>query len=452
MVRRIAWLSLLTACAGSGPGLPTRPPQPTAPTAPPIGEALDCGTISPVGGIAEGTGLLRHDLDPARFPNAICNDGSPGVFYLRTAEDPEYHDDWLIHLQGGATCSDGPSCADRWCHRNQGFGMNKMSSTVAPEVGIRGGGLLSRDRRNPFAGWNLAFLYYCSSDAWLGRSMDHVLSGARSDGTQADYTIAFHGADILDAVLEVLRQPDGAALPGEEAPDLDQAQRIVFSGSSVGGTGAIHHLDRIAATLPNAEVVGLIDAIYTPSATDPEYASSTPCLSGTGPCSHQERYTHDWQILHRDLLDADGETSCLGHHPDDPWACAESNHLLEHHLTTPFFARMDQADGLFMPLFEGVRLMSPTTFGQRVADQIGALPALPDTAEEGAAMSRAPGGFSPICGDHDATTDTPAMFEVYVQPDTPHDTPVHTADVLVGWMDSRDPQLVTSHGDDLSCP
>ncbi len=431
------------------------PPDPTIPSPPPIGEALDCGRTSPVGGVAEGTGLFRQDLDLALYPDARCNDGSPGIFYVRRAEAPEHEHDWVFHLQGGSACSDGASCADRWCSRAQGFGMHKMSSTTAPPQGIRAGGLLSRDGRNPFAGWNQVFLYYCSSDAWLGRSIDHALIGARADGTEVPYTLSFHGADVLDAVMSTLQREHGAPSSyvfeqqSWSMPDLDDADRILFSGSSVGGLGAIFHLDRIAERHATAEVTGLLDAIYAPTHEHLDYAQSEPCLQpeAGGPCSWEARYTHEWSSTHRALLDAIPEDSCLAAHADAPWPCADGTHLLEHHLTTPFFVRMDQEDGLFSPLYAEARLLSPADFAERTAAQVAALAQLAETAEEGATLARAPGGFAPRCGDHDTLTDTRATFEVRIGDDRRD----NTIDVLSRWMNGDAPAIVVADGDGL-CP
>ena len=40
------------------------------------------------GRLAQGTSLLRRDIDTRAFPDARCADGTPGVFYVRPAATP----------------------------------------------------------------------------------------------------------------------------------------------------------------------------------------------------------------------------------------------------------------------------------------------------------------------------------------------------------------------------
>jgi len=60
-------------------------PTPVAAQAPLLDTALTCGRGGEVGGPRPGLDLYRLAVDPAAFPDALCNDGTQAVFYVRRA-------------------------------------------------------------------------------------------------------------------------------------------------------------------------------------------------------------------------------------------------------------------------------------------------------------------------------------------------------------------------------
>src|SRR5690606_25252910 len=97
-----------------------------------IQDVLDCGTEASAGGLADGgTALQRVDLDPAIFPDAVCNDGTPGFFYFRPAGSEAARNRWVIQLQGGGSCANPSHCAKRWCSIDTAFGMTQMTATLS---------------------------------------------------------------------------------------------------------------------------------------------------------------------------------------------------------------------------------------------------------------------------------------------------------------------------------
>ena len=54
-----------------------------------------------------GGPFQRYTFDLTAFPNATCNDGSPGVAMFRPYVGEENRDRWLIVLEGGGECSNG---------------------------------------------------------------------------------------------------------------------------------------------------------------------------------------------------------------------------------------------------------------------------------------------------------------------------------------------------------
>lgn len=97
---------------------------------------------------------------------------------------------------------------------------------------------------NPFASANMVFVKYCSSDSWFGDA----------PASPATYGYAFRGARIVSAVIGALTQYNGLGASG-------QAERLLFSGCSAGGRGALVNLDTVAALAPpNVRVQGFLDA------------------------------------------------------------------------------------------------------------------------------------------------------------------------------------------------
>ena len=114
--------------------------------------------------VTPGNDLHRLTL---RDPNALCNDGSPAVLYIKPAQDPAHSSEWVFHLQGGGNCGGYEECRGRWCGEDF-YDAAKMSSQWNPDS-IKGQGVFSTSPDNSFSGANQVFLYYCSSDNLIGQ-------------------------------------------------------------------------------------------------------------------------------------------------------------------------------------------------------------------------------------------------------------------------------------------
>ena len=64
--------------------------------------ATDAGARAASGGGPMDLGFELRFLDLKKHPLAVCNDGSPGAYYVRKA----CPDRWLVHQQGGFWCWD----------------------------------------------------------------------------------------------------------------------------------------------------------------------------------------------------------------------------------------------------------------------------------------------------------------------------------------------------------
>ncbi|MCC6388053.1 MAG: hypothetical protein IT302_11805 [Dehalococcoidia bacterium] len=460
----LAALSLAAACGGSDSDAATGTAPPPASTAtaepavtpgaasataasaspaplatavvlkPTIEEALSCRVprTGPSGQAGQATpALQRHDLDTKLFPNAICNDGSPAILFFRPYEGEANRDKWVIGLAGGGACASPQECADRWCGVDTNFNSDNMSTDFAGNASAADG-IFARRPENPFANWNHVFVRYCSSDMWAGRGASLKVSATDpSTGKPVEFAIAMTGSYVIDAALATLKQGPGIApltyvRTRTTMPDLDNAREVVFAGGSAGGLGIINNLDRVASGLrsgPNPPVVrGLID-----SATPPDHAvlgweKSAACIE-SGVCSRdawlKAAASRDAAGLNR-LLDQ----SCIEWHarnrPGTEWECIDTTHVLQHHLTTPYFVRMgltdrlisaEMIDGGFTSAGKPLTLLG---FATLVHDLLEALPTTVAAGEERAAITVAPGVFAPSCPDHYTIYANETVYDIAV--------------------------------------
>ena len=208
-------------------------------------ELFDCDTSA----YPEAACLHRVDIDtsPGAFPQATCGDGTPATFYIREGVG-DLVNRWVIHLEGGAGCRDHASCLARWCGADGFYTAEKMSSdwdadgtpNLPDHAFVLGIPTILPD--NEFSGWTHVYIPYCSSDAWLGQASDVTFADG-SDSLDLD----MRGHSILQAVRRMLRQKaPGAgwtAQDGYTVPDIDDAVRILFTGTSAGGVGAVQNAD-----------------------------------------------------------------------------------------------------------------------------------------------------------------------------------------------------------------
>ena len=395
-----------------------------------LNQLLQCGKVGVAGGLGGGTDLVRATVDTRRFPEAVCNDGSPAVFYYARATTDADKNKWVIMLQGGGGCSSGQLCAQRWCSIDTNYGMDKMTSTLT-KAAIRGNGILDPRPENHFGTWNRVMIFYCSSDAWSGTktTTQHAVSGT----TAIDYDIHFKGARIIDAVLETLRrQPRGraAALPGTSAralPDLDSATHVLFSGSSAGGVGVINNVDRIGAKLkatnPTLVYKGLLDASFPPPAEGRDYTHTTVCLSNPQACNYSNVMQFSYATVDQALYGMSVDESCLtwhaAHQPGTEWKCGDSTHIAVHHITTPFFVHQDEQDESIGGSFVEDGYGTAADFGRGVEQALRDLATLNTTAEEGSVRNggaplATPGAYGPQCTDHESLKEDSAFFEVKI--------------------------------------
>jgi hypothetical protein len=424
-----------------------------------IREALNCEAPQPITGMTRATYLQLHAVDTGVFPDALCNDGTGAILYFRPYRGEANRDRWVISLRGGGACNNAGACAARWCscetmqlcpHATEttNFSLNNMSGG-----GLRsldGNGVQSREHgmENPLADYNHVQLVYCSSDAWRGtvRGVTYTATHPRT-GAPVTYTVHFLGARILDADLRTLRQDGVPALVytadgGRVAmPDLDEASEVVFVGDSAGGNGLIQNLDYLADTLRAnrtgcaggancpPRVSGIIDAVVGPDMARLDFTDSIGAPFGV---TSYDGYTASLAANPQTATGRRDESCVRWHRAMEPGTesrCLDHNHVIRHHVMTPFVLRMALYDALISKTYENLGLADPmrgpfvrdamgvpTTFANALRPEMQALPDLAMSAEERMSVRVAPGVFAPGCFNHDTIHEDTEVFQATITP------------------------------------
>lgn len=362
----------------------------------PIGIALSlpCGSGNP----PDPSQTNGQDLQKVTInaPNAICNDGSPGVMYIRRAAAPAQNNRWVFYIEAGGSCDDLMSCAARWCGTGPIYTAAKMSSHWAYDS-IEGVGIFNRPA-SVLASANLVFFYYCSSDLWAGQRSNVVFS-AEGDPTLS-YTLHFRGHRILEAGLEMLLSGPVTSDSGEETlPALSDATQVLVTGSSAGSVGARYHLDWIASHFNSAQttVRGVFDTGHVPLGE----MFGDPSVSQMISDASQAKVEHE-----SDLYNSFWDQSCVSMLEGTPdwWRCGIGTYTALNHITTPFFQRMDLTDSNPTSSFQQAFGVTVDEFAAATIGALALLPNIGTTAAEADQIDFVPGVYGPNCGQHLALT------------------------------------------------
>ena len=142
-------------------------------------------------------------------------------------------------------------------------------------------------------------------------------------------------------------------------PDLDNASMVLLAGSSAGGNGVKHNLDKLRADLhavnAQMQVRGVVDAAGSPSSTGLPWPPAGPAVS------YEQHFTDQWNNVFQGIWNARVDASCLSENPlPMQYRCSDSVHVLRHHLTAPFFHRMDLQDENSIDTYTQVFYPSPS--------------------------------------------------------------------------------------------
>lgn len=273
-------------------------------------DAADMGNL-PAGA------MVRYEVRDASGRDAVCNNGTPAVYYHRYGQG-ENRDKWVLYLKGGSGCFSPEECEARWM-RNEDL-MNSDHTRWGDVLQFEG--LLSGDPAlNPdFHDWSVVYMVYCSSDGWAGDAQGGDMLGEWH----------FRGHRIARAIVEDLS--DASLFPDGH---LSTADSVLVAGSSAGASGLRAHIDWIAESLAMVgvtDVRGLHDAGWYPDVYPAESLATIrdALIAGI-------QYTN--AQLDADCIAATAEA--------DRWRCIDGYHVAPY-IDTPLFVYMDQIDPVDM--------------------------------------------------------------------------------------------------------
>ena len=187
--------------------------------------------------IAPGTsGAVRHQLTLEEANGGLCLDGTPPYFYFAKADPAGSRTkEWVISLQDGAWCMDLKACYRR------SLTMLGSSDAYEPEAAKLGSWLSGDMDVNPsFHDANRVQVAYCD-----GASFSSDVAEPQTvvvDGVPR--TLYFRGRKVLEAVMSELLKLG-----------LSSAERVLLTGSSSGGIGALLQHVTVQSHLPSTVTV-----------------------------------------------------------------------------------------------------------------------------------------------------------------------------------------------------
>ncbi len=166
------------------------------------------------------------------FPDSTCDDGTPtGIGINPSATSSNV----LVFLNGGGACWDETTCLKLNTAVHGPFGAPQFQLAIA----FVSGTILDRALAgSPVADWNMVFVPYCTGDVHAGSNV-------------AQYgTTAYHHQGHQNVLAYLKRLVPTFTAPG----------KLVVSGSSAGGYGALLNYDTFRAAWPRATGALLDDA------------------------------------------------------------------------------------------------------------------------------------------------------------------------------------------------
>jgi len=206
---------------------------------------------------------FRYDT---KYPDALCNNGTPYGFYVRMASSPSAK--WMIYLEGGGYCDDvSKMCDDRLANRPE---LTKELSggdrTLVASLPLGGIGSSDSSVNPDFYNVNQVYMQYCSSDMWSGTSASTQTTTAGS--------WYFAGHANFDATIDMLIAYYGL-------DDKNPNTKVLLTGGSAGAFGVHFNASRAAGRLPTAFGAGRL-LLFVDTGWYINWADLSYTLGGSG--------------------------------------------------------------------------------------------------------------------------------------------------------------------------
>lgn len=172
-------------------------------------------------------GLVAGEWNWVAFPDSSCGDGSPTGLGLNPGRGP----DLVFFLDGGGICSSNLTCFVLHTATLGPFGLAEFQARTEALFGS----VLDRTlTNNPFADATLVFIPYCTADVHGG---DRVVTYQDGPGATVNHAGHANVAAYLKRIAATFVAP----------------RRIVVTGSSAGGFGALVNYQTIRGYYPATE-------------------------------------------------------------------------------------------------------------------------------------------------------------------------------------------------------
>eukprot|EP01114_Cavostelium_apophysatum_P017898 TRINITY_DN540_c0_g2_i1.p1 TRINITY_DN540_c0_g2~~TRINITY_DN540_c0_g2_i1.p1 ORF type:complete len:365 (-),score=49.80 TRINITY_DN540_c0_g2_i1:8-1102(-) len=242
-------------------------------------------------------------------PQVVCNDGSPAGIYYRLGDPSRF----IVHFQGGAWCENEETCLNR----SKSTPYYTSSKNWAENMIV--GGIFDNDPDlNP--GWANAtkvFLPYCTSDSFSGTAAN------------SSFGFSFLGKYVAQYAIKYITSQFGFA----------NAQEVLVSGCSAGGSAVLGNIDMIRQSLPSTTLVkGYVDASWW---LDVDSIMGPPIFR---------------EIFQAGQLLWGGETdeNCMTQLQPELWKCYIADYALPY-IETPLLMHQETTDSAQL-LADGIRL------------------------------------------------------------------------------------------------
>ncbi|XP_065887895.1 uncharacterized protein [Dysidea avara] len=235
-------------------------------------------------------------LTAATSKGAVCLDGSPPGYYIRTGTTSP--NNWILHQEGGGWCFNEDQCVLR--------SKTDLGSSKGWPPNVTYSGLLSDDCTvNPdFCGWSMVYIGYCDGASFSG----NVENPVNWKGT----TLYFRGARILEVVINAVLEAAG-----------DNIEHIILTGCSAGGLATYLHADYVRSKVPSQIPVHAI--------ADAGYFLDAPNVNGEMHIRERYQYVYKMQNCTGGV-----NQDCIAANPTEEWKCFMAQYTYPH-ITTPIF-------------------------------------------------------------------------------------------------------------------
>jgi Pectinacetylesterase len=214
--------------------------------APPMGAPLTpegATTISP----APPAGWTWYELD-----NTFCRDGSKNGLYVRHAAAS---DKLLIYFEGGGACT-----TKGFCHFNpknvneilSGDGESVLGSTLAVVAGRQQPGAYTMgtlsgifddaNAQNPYKGWNMVYIPYCTGDVHFGSNDAGMVHNVPEPQKFVGYK---NTREFMSRIVPTFK---------------GKVDRVIVTGASAGSFGAALNMSMIGDSFAGTQVDAVLDS------------------------------------------------------------------------------------------------------------------------------------------------------------------------------------------------